>query len=317
MKRLLPLAILLLIGAGLAVFSALQAFPDPRPAAERLDDLAGNPVSLLRSLPGVAEVWRSGSISPTVRIVHLQDWHAIPPDLHALDGGKNGQSYADHLDEVEAVQADLLALLRALAEEQGVKEVLAEGLTPDGMMAWRARLDAYAEAAGQQTDLQRTLEDADRLGKPDLVRKALELLEQHRRDRLDLGPVGVLQAEGCCERCRWTMPPCWMPRIHDGQEGSSIPPGWRIASGRWCAGPWKWRSPWRCSCWGEGITWGRRSSGRAGRRSTFGCACGRVGRVAEGTDRIARNAAGLTGVEQEGVGNHGGVASFPGGRILG
>jgi hypothetical protein len=74
MKRLLLcLAVLLPIGAALALFSALRASPDPRPAAERLDDLAGDPLPLLRSLPCVAQVRRSGSTNPTARIVHLLD----------------------------------------------------------------------------------------------------------------------------------------------------------------------------------------------------------------------------------------------------
>jgi hypothetical protein len=67
---------------------------------------------------------------------------------------------------VEAVQADLSVLLRALVEEQGVKEVLAEGLTPDGLAAWRARLDAYRDAAGRQPELQKMAAEAEKLGKP-------------------------------------------------------------------------------------------------------------------------------------------------------
>jgi hypothetical protein len=128
MKRLLlPLAVLLVAGIALAAFLAFRSFLDTRPPADRLDDLAGDPLPLLRSLPWVAQVSRSGSTNPTARIVHLLDWHLIPDDLHAIDGGKNGQTYEQHLADVQAVQAELLILLRALAEEQGVKEVLAEG----------------------------------------------------------------------------------------------------------------------------------------------------------------------------------------------
>jgi hypothetical protein len=104
-RLLLPSTVFLAIGAALAVLSAPRASPDPRPVAERLDDLAADTLPLVRSLPGVAQVRRSDPTNPAARIVHLLDWHLIPEDLHAMDGGKSGQGYEQHLAEVEALQS--------------------------------------------------------------------------------------------------------------------------------------------------------------------------------------------------------------------
>jgi hypothetical protein len=154
-RLLLSLLSLLAITGSTAILWNLQASSDPRPPAERLDDLASDPLPLLRSLPCVAHVQRAGSLTPTARIVHILNWHLIPEDLHAIDGGLNGQTYAEHLDEVEAVQSGLLPLLRALAGQQSVETVLVEGLTAEGLEAWQARLDGFTEASGQQADLRR------------------------------------------------------------------------------------------------------------------------------------------------------------------
>jgi hypothetical protein len=64
-----------------------------RPA--RLDDLTADAEALLRGLPGVVKVTRSGpSHRPTVRIVHLCDMHIVPPE--ALGVQADSTAYRKH-----------------------------------------------------------------------------------------------------------------------------------------------------------------------------------------------------------------------------
>jgi hypothetical protein len=169
----------------------------PRRHAGRLDDLDADPVATLRALPHAAGVRRDGPAGrPEARVVHLQDWHLIPEDLHRLDAGRHGPSYASHLADVEGVQAEQAELLRALARAHGVRRVFVEGLTPSGVKAWAARVDVLRDALGLQAELRQMLREAEGRGAADLADKARSLLAEPRRDRLELGAAGLLQAQG-------------------------------------------------------------------------------------------------------------------------
>ena len=102
------------------------------------------PAYILRRLPGVAEVEALVTAPrPARRIVHLRDWHYVPPDLFALDARQAaGRAlsdeevaglYQEHLLEVELVSTEQVALLRCLVKHHGLRRVLAEGLTPGGL----------------------------------------------------------------------------------------------------------------------------------------------------------------------------------------
>jgi hypothetical protein len=57
--------------------------------SRRMDDLSVPAADLLRQLPGVADVEVLVSFEkPTHRIVHLRDWHFVPPDFLRQDAGK-------------------------------------------------------------------------------------------------------------------------------------------------------------------------------------------------------------------------------------
>jgi hypothetical protein len=118
-----------------------------------IDDLAAAPTPLLRGLPGVVAVEALVVAErPTHRIIHLRDWHLVPKDLYAADlRSATGRPlsdadidalHAELLLEVELVQLEQAALLRCLARRHGLRRVLIEGLTPDGVEALTARVDA-------------------------------------------------------------------------------------------------------------------------------------------------------------------------------
>jgi hypothetical protein len=114
--------------------------------------------------------------------------------------------------EVELVQLEQAALLRCLARRHGLRRVLIEGLTPDGVEALRARVEAARgmlarrpELLHQQEDVRGLLArleaegkgDADRHARAAAVEKEIAaLLAQPERELLELGAPARLLAGG-------------------------------------------------------------------------------------------------------------------------
>ena len=67
----------------------------------------------LRALPEVAKVEYTGSADAPLVVVHVLDWHFVPPDLCKLDG----IDFEASLDAVEKVQEDQLAIARYLIRD--------------------------------------------------------------------------------------------------------------------------------------------------------------------------------------------------------
>ncbi len=193
----------------------------PHPSA-RLDNLA-NPVEpLLRQLPGVVGVDVAvRAHRPTHRIVHVLDWHYVPRDLYAVDlrhaaGRALSDEEVDRLHEellleVEAVQLEQLAVLRALVKHHGLRQVFCEGLSPAGLPAFREKIVALRAVENEHIPvLQRQLQQAkdlkrDATGDDDQAKSAaieaevLALLDRHRRELLELGAPGRLAVAGEAE----------------------------------------------------------------------------------------------------------------------
>jgi hypothetical protein len=113
---------------------------EPAPIA----DVASPAAELLRRLPGVTKVEvLVRADRPKRRIIHVRDWHAVPRDLYGADLKAQGarewtEAELDvrHLElllEAALMQHEQLALLRCLARRHGLKRVLVEGLTPEGV----------------------------------------------------------------------------------------------------------------------------------------------------------------------------------------
>jgi hypothetical protein len=119
-------------------------------AAGKLDDLTTPAGDILRELPGVADVEiLVKAQKPTHRVIHIRDWHFVSRDAFALDFeqaiGKplTDQDYREHLLQVD--QLEQAAVLRCLIKHHGLKRVLAEGLTAEGVMNFAAIIDALRE----------------------------------------------------------------------------------------------------------------------------------------------------------------------------
>jgi hypothetical protein len=146
----------------------------------------------LRRAPGVVKV--EVALPATGKsphwIVHILDYHLVPHDLYGEDG------YSQHLDRVEQVQNEHIALLRWLTKSRGLSEVFVEGLTEDNLPAFLEKV-----------------RDTDELGNEEIPRLLIQLAEaresgagrgiglekelavktdQHRELLLTLGAAGRL-----------------------------------------------------------------------------------------------------------------------------
>src|SRR5262249_27252114 len=93
-------------------------------------------VAVLRALPEVAAVEYTGPADAALLVVHLLDYHYCPPELCAAAG----LDFAQHLADVERVQAGQLSLARFLVGRFGLAGVYVEGLTAANLPDWELRL---------------------------------------------------------------------------------------------------------------------------------------------------------------------------------
>jgi hypothetical protein len=85
-------------------------------------------------MPNVAAVTVRAADDQRQRVIHILDWHYLPENRFRLDTPDG--DYYKFLDEVEALQAQQRALIRAM----GVKAVFLEGLTPANPAHYRERV---------------------------------------------------------------------------------------------------------------------------------------------------------------------------------
>jgi hypothetical protein len=165
-------------------------------------DLATDAAALLRQLPGVENVEVLVACpKPTHRIIHLRDWHWVDRDTLATEWAHDlGRSlppeevdlrYEETLLQIELVQRELLTVLRCLVRHHGLKRLLAETVTAQGV-------DHFQE---QMALLRKTDQGLDRLmkqraevgGKAEaLDRELAELAHGHHRRVLEFGVAGRL-----------------------------------------------------------------------------------------------------------------------------
>jgi hypothetical protein len=110
----------------------------------RIDDLAIPAADVLRQLPGVMDLEALVTAPrPVRRIIHIRDWRLVSRNLYAADLRQAlGKNLIDEevaarqgrlLIEVELVQLEQERLLRSLVAHHGLRRLLAEGLTPEGV----------------------------------------------------------------------------------------------------------------------------------------------------------------------------------------
>jgi hypothetical protein len=103
--------------------------------------------ALLPKLPMVAKVETPVVVDkPASYLIHILDWHFVDKETFLADLRDQGitedleAKYAQHLDDVEAVQGEQKALLRALIEKHGATAVYVEGVTEQDLPVYEARL---------------------------------------------------------------------------------------------------------------------------------------------------------------------------------
>jgi hypothetical protein len=126
-------------------------------------------------------------------LVHVLDWHLVPRDAIP-------EPYAQHLADVDAVQAEQRDLLRCLASALGLKAVYAEGVTTENEAAFREQVGMLRAMERQEIPiLRKQLLDVDALKWPaaSRVRQDItDLLEGHLLRLREVGAPGQLLIAG-------------------------------------------------------------------------------------------------------------------------
>jgi hypothetical protein len=141
-------------------------------------DLAADVVPMLKQLPFVSRVERTGPANPTHRIIHLRDWHFVPEELAKVDGG---EPFERQNLRVEIVQTEHAAILRCLARHHGLRSVHVEGYAPEMQALMAARIETLRDV--EKVELSATKEERE------LIRQL----------RLEMGAAVCLVAEGDLE----------------------------------------------------------------------------------------------------------------------
>jgi hypothetical protein len=187
----------------------------------RIDDLAAPAATILRKLPGVANVdqpLKPARVSD--RLVQVKDWHFVTKEWFAKDNLARASIAQTDLDlryqvfliQVEQVQTEQMATLRCLIKHHGLRRVYIERLTPEQMPAFKEKIAALREAEPHQDTLRKRHKEARDLveqlaadGKPAADRhakaQALEkeiagMLEENWVALLEIGAAGRLLMSG-------------------------------------------------------------------------------------------------------------------------
>lgn len=109
--------------------------------------------------------------------------------------------YAEFLDEVEDVQRQQLAFLRALIRNHGLRQIHVEGLAERDRFIFDAKIDALREIGQQIAELRKQRDELvadgeDDADGSDLIAGIEEIEAQHRRDILQVGAAGQLLLSG-------------------------------------------------------------------------------------------------------------------------
>jgi hypothetical protein len=179
--------------------------------------------AILKQLPFVVSVeTKTRPAKSARRIVHFADYHFIPAGDFAADFNTTlpgltvkevATLYRKFLLEVEVVQEEQLAGLKALVKHHGFSRIVLEGLTPNKTERFDAMVIALKTVETEELPrLRKELDEARRFlgqgqarSKPDrdrhqqankVQRRLQELTEKHRPELLQLGVAGRLKLAG-------------------------------------------------------------------------------------------------------------------------
>ncbi len=145
-------------------------------------------VESLRTYPEVAEVIiTSPKATPKATLIHLLNWHYIPPeafsaDLRTADPSLTDAEYERFLGDVEAIQEAQMAILRRLIKDHGLRYIYLEGLTD-------ANRDRFLASIEQMRAFEQNLPSGE-------TGIELLLLDEHRHQTLLVGAAGRLLLAG-------------------------------------------------------------------------------------------------------------------------
>jgi hypothetical protein len=160
-----------------------------------IGDLNAPAADILRQLPGVSVEQLVKIERPTHRIIHIRDWHYETREVFALEHKNSDDAYQRFLLQVELVQLANEAVLRRLLRYHGLRRVLAEGVTPQGLDGYQGTIVSLKEMDRSIAALQeRAVASGKRSGK---LHRGIELLLKEHRGRLvQYGASGRVAIDG-------------------------------------------------------------------------------------------------------------------------
>ena len=162
---------------------------------------------ILNSLPGVVSVERmSSGENPTKRIIHIRDWHFVTKADYAKDLRDTAENplsdaeidaqYEQLLLEVGMVQLEQLALLRLLRRHHGLVHICIEGLVERDVSIYEAKVRVLRDFGDKISELRESRVDLDDDEDSELIGQIDAVLENYRRDILQLGAAGQMVLSG-------------------------------------------------------------------------------------------------------------------------
>lgn len=134
-----------------------------------ITDLTTPAAELLRGLPGVADVQVLVQVEkPSARIIQLVDLRLLSKEAFTSKLGQEKPDltdeeveaqYRQHVREVEAIQEQQMALLRALIEKYGLKEVGTVGWTEKTRGDYQVKIESLRAVEKQMPALRKQLDE--------------------------------------------------------------------------------------------------------------------------------------------------------------
>jgi hypothetical protein len=195
-----------------AIFAATAAVLTLTPSRQlRLDDMTVSAARILEKLPEVQRVHvYVPAKPPRSRIIHLLDVHTLPKAQFAaliegrektrLSQEERERLYAGHIDKVNDVQADEIAVVIPLAAKNGLREIFVEGLTKEFVNKFLEWVEHLKKDHPTAVSWDRVYRDSKAKGDKHREEEALTILKQWNLERAKLGTGAKLLAMGVVDK---------------------------------------------------------------------------------------------------------------------
>jgi hypothetical protein len=160
----------------------------------------------LSRLPGVVDVQTTGPARPQATVIHLLDYHLVPPagPVPGLIVPGKSRMYAEHLDAVASVQTEQEAILRQVAKKHGKLTVFVEGPTDAEVERFQLKAVELTKVDTREiAEARKMLDDVKAMKQTPKARATANelagMIAKHRAEVPGMGATMRLIAEGLVE----------------------------------------------------------------------------------------------------------------------